>query len=514
MIFHGFPPKYDYKMDIFSLGFTMYSFMNPTNNEDEVNLPKITEKAKKGIIRRDFYKENRFYSPWLIKFVSLLYHNDQFERPSASYALEIFQKLQINPNYNYGFQSYNNQGNINNINVLFSRQDSSNIINNVNKFNTSVPSPMSNSAIQNNNFHNTNQPLNNLQRTNSLNFQNLNRIGALFLTNEMGRENRVLSSMKSLLQVLLRLDEKHYIQALTQSLFSDTNKDYSIYFIHSYYQMLNSILPKDLIPNQINQIIYKQDVNEVIRKVFIKNNSGISGTRPIILFYMINSIIKDEIFQYFNCKNNILDYIIQNNFMILNNIIPITDQTIYNSISQRIFEFKNEYKGPLVDNFYFFILSVSRCSRCNNLFGIRTIVTPFLQLDVKNPQNNILDLINNYFAVQNGMKYCENCGLQVQKKKKLYVLNSPKYLILEFEDKNFVNFNSNIMLPLFNGTMCQYEYISAIYKLKINNITDFVAVFKYKNNLYFYSDDKIAPCPQDYINSQCPSLAIFKNICK
>ena len=198
--------------------------------------------------------------------------------------------------------------------------------------------------------------------------------------------------------------------------------------------------------------------------------------------------------------------------MILNSIIPMTDPTIYNSISKQIFEFKNKYKGPLVDNFYFFILSVSRCSQCYNLFGIRTQVAQFLQLDVKNPQNNILDLINNYFAIQNGLKYCNKCGLQVQKMKKLYVLNAPEYLILEFEDNNCVNFNSDIILPLFNGMMCQYEYVSAIYKLKINNIIDFVAVFKYKNNLFFYSDDKIVSCPQGYMNSPCPSLAIFKKI--
>jgi hypothetical protein len=299
------------------------------------------------------------------------------------------------------------------------------------------------------------------------------------------------------------------------SLFTDMNIDYSKYFIYSYYQMLNSILPKNLILNQVAQVIYNQNVNEFIRKVFLNNNSGISGNRPIILFYMIISILKDDFLRYFNhYQNHILDHIIQNNFMSLNSIIPMTDPTIYNSISQQIFEFKNKYKGPLVDNFYFFILSVSRCSRCNNLFGIRTLVTHFLQLDVKNPQNNILDLINNYFAIQNGLKNCKNCGMEVQKMKKLYLLNAPNYLILELEDKNFINFNGNIMLSLFNGTLCQYEYVSAIYKLKINGVSDFVAVFKYNNNLFFYSDDKICSCPQDYINSQCPSLAIFKKISK
>ena len=514
MIFHGSPPNYDYKMDIFSLGFTMYSFMNPSNNENEINLPKKTERKNKNITRKDLYINNTFYDPWLIKFVIFLYHKDQFVRPSAARALEILQKLQFDPNYNYNFESINNQTNINNMNVLFSRQDSSNVINNMNNFNTTIPNAMSNSVQQiNTMMPSNNVPHSSIQRVNT--FSTLNGIEPLFLNAEMGQEIKVLSSMKSLLQVLLRLDGMDYIQAQTMSLFTDMHIDYSKYFIYSYYQMLNSILPKNLIPNQVAQVIYNQNVNEFIRKVFLNNNSGISGTRPIILFYMIISILKDDFLRYFNhYQNHILDHIIQNNFMSLNSIIPMTDPTIYNSISQQIFEFKNKYKGPLVDNFYFFILSVSRCSRCNNLFGIRTLVAQFLQLDVKNPQNNILDLINNYFAIQNGLKNCKNCGMEVQKIKKLYLLNAPNYLILELEDKNFINFNSNIMLSLFNGTLCQYEYVSAIYKLKINGVSDFVAVFKYNNNLFFYSDDKICSCPQDYVNSQCPSLAIFKKISK
>ena len=509
------PFNYDYKIDIFALGFTMYSVMNPTNNSDEDNLPKKTEGVQGMFSRRNVYIKNDFYDQWLIDFVESLYDDDQNRRPKAIDALNLLQKFLTNPKVTYIFnnlKSKASQENINNMNMQFMRSAPTKVINN---FNTTVPNPMSSSAQQINTMTNNNIPFTSVQRMNSSNITQINRKEPLFLNAEMSNDNRVLSSMKSLLQVLLRLDGMDYIQAQTMSLFTDMHIDYSKYFIHSYHQMLNSILPKNLIPNQVAQVIYNQNVNEFIRKVFLNNNSGISGTRPIILFYMITSILKDDILQYFNhYPNRVLDHIIQNNFMSLNSIIPMTNPTIYNSISQQIFEFKNKYKGPLVDNFYFLILSVSRCSRCNNLFGIRTLVTRFLQLDVKNPQNNILDLINNYFAIQNGLKNCNKCGIQVQKMKKLYLLNAPNYLVLEFEDKNFVNFNSNIMLPLFNGMMCQYEYVSAIYKLKINGVTDFVAVFKYNNNLFFYSDDKICSCPPNYINSQCPSLAIFKKISK
>lgn len=514
MKFYGSPTDYDYKMDIFSLGFTMYSFMNPTNNEDEVNLPQITIKNKGSHERQDLFIQNNFYEPWLIDFVELLYDNDQMIRPSAADALKLLKKFQTNPQTTYLFNKlkYNNrQENVKNINLIFRRMDS-NAVNSMSNV-APIPNPMVNSAQQMNNMFNTNMPSINLHRINSVEIQKKNRMEPIFLNNNMGKENRVISSMKSLLQVLYHLDNMNYIKAQILSLFSNTKIDYSPFFIHYFYQILNNVQPANC-GQLINQVNYTQYINQFIQRVFIKNKSGISGTRPIILFYMITSIIRDDFLNipYFNgYQNNIFDYMIQSNFSILNNLIPMTNPLVYNSVSQAIYNFKNNYKGHFVDNFYFFILSVSRCPNCNNLFGVRTQLSQFLQLEVKNPQNNISDLVSYYFCPKLGYgNYnCQNCGLKGQKTKKIYCLNLPNYLILEFEDKNAVNFSDNIFVPLFNGNNITYQFSSCIYKIKKNDISDFVAVFKTGNNYYFYSDDKIEQCPKEYINLQCPSLAIY-----
>ena len=514
MKFYGSPTDYDYKMDIFSLGFTMYSFMNPTNNEDEVNLPQITIKNKGSHERQDLFIQNNFYEPWLIDFVELLYDNDQMIRPSAADALKLLKKFQTNPQTTYLFNKlkYNNrQENVKNINLIFRRMDS-NAVNSMSNV-APIPNPMVNSAQQMNNMFNTNMPSINLHRINSVEIQKKNRMEPIFLNNNMSKENRVISSMKSLLQVLYHLDNMNYIKAQILSLFSNTKIDYSPFFIHYFYQILNNVQPANC-GQLINQVNYTQYINQFIQRVFIKNKSGISGTRPIILFYMITSIIRDDFLNipYFNgYQNNIFDYMIQSNFSILNNLIPMTNPLVYNSVSQAIYNFKNNYKGHFVDNFYFFILSVSTCPNCNNLFGVRTQLSQFLQLEVKNPQNNISDLVSYYFCPKLGYgNYnCQNCGLKGQKTKKIYCLNLPNYLILEFEDKNAVNFSDNIFVPLFNGNMFTYQFSSGIYKIKKNDISDFVAVFKTGNNYYFYSDDKIEQCPKEYINLQCPSLAIY-----
>jgi len=90
IIFSPQPLNYDYKIDIFSLGFTIYSLMNPSEG-GKLNLPQET----KGRERIDNNLVNTFYDTWLIDFVKLLYENNQENRPTAADALEVLKK---NPN--------------------------------------------------------------------------------------------------------------------------------------------------------------------------------------------------------------------------------------------------------------------------------------------------------------------------------------------------------------------------------------------------------------------------------
>ena len=91
IIFAPPPLYYDYKIDIFSLGFTIYSLMNPSLS-NKPNLPLIT-KGKYGIDLKRYENNliNNFYDNWLKDFVKLLYENNQKKRLSASQALEILK---------------------------------------------------------------------------------------------------------------------------------------------------------------------------------------------------------------------------------------------------------------------------------------------------------------------------------------------------------------------------------------------------------------------------------------
>ena len=73
---------YDYKCDIFSLGYSIYYLMNK-------ELPTQTKIVNSKMVRIDNPLKNNNYSPWLVKLVESLYSTDAKKRPTASEALKI-----------------------------------------------------------------------------------------------------------------------------------------------------------------------------------------------------------------------------------------------------------------------------------------------------------------------------------------------------------------------------------------------------------------------------------------
>ena len=82
---------YDYKCDIFSLGYSIYYLMNK-------ELPTQTKIVNSKMVRTDNPLKNNNYSPWLVKFVESLYSNDVKKRPTASEALKILENNLKNQN--------------------------------------------------------------------------------------------------------------------------------------------------------------------------------------------------------------------------------------------------------------------------------------------------------------------------------------------------------------------------------------------------------------------------------
>ena len=75
---------YDAKVDIFSLGYSIYYLMNK-------ELPTETKVLNSYVNRENKPLKSNNYSPWLVKFVESLFANERSKRPSASEALKILE---------------------------------------------------------------------------------------------------------------------------------------------------------------------------------------------------------------------------------------------------------------------------------------------------------------------------------------------------------------------------------------------------------------------------------------
>ena len=512
ILFVNAPRQYDYKVDIYSLGFTIFNLMNPPCGK---NFPIITVR-KEGNLERinlNINTESGPYDSWLVEFVQILYENDPKKRPTAADALGFLQSLQTNPKMT---EIYNK--------LKIKRK--STILNNL-AFITRDNNPQNINSVMNN-FYNNTQMVNNMsssaqQLNNNNNFAinyNYNRMNSSgqkaeeFLQPNSGSENRILSSIKCILRIFN--DKIKIMRAQLHSIFSNCEQNYyKELFINNFYEMMDIVEKRE--KGQINEVYYDQMLSNFIRNIIFNNSSGITGVRPIILVYMMASIFKDEFQQYFkNIYNNtIFDDIIRSNYFPLSCILPMNIPNVYKDISETILNFKDKYKSPFVDNFCFIILNLSRCPKCGNLMGIRDKhIGHFLQLDVPNPQNNIINLVNNFFIpkIFSGTRECGNCKFKGQKAIQNVCLNLPNYLFLEFEDKNLVYFSPQISVPLYNGQYYTYQYEASIYKRRTNTKTDFFAVIKTGYSYFLYLEDKFNQCPEATVNSPCPSLALYKKI--
>ena len=446
--------NYSYSIDIFSLGFTIYNLMNPKGNLR--NLPEII------INKKDFKREkveinNNYYSPWLIQFIKKFYIHDTDLRPSSNEALQ-----ELN-------------GHISQYNIDMNKKIHVTYLNNIdNNFDIDV---------------------------------------LYFLKPSNSRQIKLITSMKSLMQILYKLDVIKNIKNQMNNFNQPEN--YNKTLLYSFLDLLDIMSHYE--NKIINKDIYENNLLTFINQTFKKNKSRISGIIPSNLFYMLLSTFSKEINEFFpNFYNHAFDELFNtNNKTPFSSYINIPHENdLINFINNN---YKSNYKGPFVDNFFFILLQYQQCDKCKHI-SLKPLILQLLGLNVQNEQEKIQDLINR--KINESYLYknkCIKCGsINVKFIKKNYFLNLPNYLVLELEDKNKIFFDELVNIPLFNKKEIKYEFVSCIYKNKNNNISRYNSVIKNKNkNIFEICDDDneniISDIDMD-LNVICTSIAIYKKI--
>ena len=441
---------YDYKVDIFSLGFAIYNLMEPIGKGK--NLPWKTKENDESYERVKVPKNNdNHYSKWLVEFIESLYDNNVEKRPTSSEALEklntYISRNKININQTIHVTYLNNAKSI---------------------FPTTVLE---------------------------------------FLKPSNARKIKLITSMKSLLQVLFRLDNMKKIKENIRSYNEPVN--YKETLLKSFFDILDVMENYD--QKLLQKDVYEEEISKFINQTFRKNKSSISGIIPSNLFFMLLETFKLEIYQNFNfLYNDTFDDLYNSNKYPFSNL-NIKKQDKLNSF---IDKYKTYCKGPFVNNFYFVNLKLQECEECKEISPY-----PFtyqnVPLDIQKNEENIQELIDKYMFSSFSKNICQKCKKTVRLNEKNIFLNTPLYLVLELEDFGNVLFEDSINIMTFDEKEVYYEFVSCICKTKDdNNVSKYIAIVINKDTHVFetYSDDNIKIDEDLNLNLNCPSLAFYKKI--
>ena len=415
---------YDYKCDIYSLGYTMYYAMNFCLPEQR----KVYGSDQQ--VKRYFSgKSGNYYDPRLIQLIDTMYRDNPNERPTASQALKELESITNN----------NNKINITNLNY----------------------------------FHST-------------------------------VDNKLISSMKSVLYFFHGVDNMKLIMNIVINKLGNNqlmNNNFALLFFNMYdmvYKRRN---------NQINNNQFNESIIFFINQLK-RRNPSINGIRPVILYYSILTLFKEDYGQArWDNKIGQKKYII-NGFP--QNMFP----NIYSSINDYVLTYRN----PLIDVFYFIIIECIKCPNCNSFYNVNTRVANFLSLDNKE-QNSIMNLVKMQFG-RNFIKQfmqCNFCGYRGNLIEEKYFFDTPDYLVLDLYEEAKVTFDNEIDLSEYVKTDMQppeskkYDLFAVINKeINFDNNLQFIISIKEKGQWIFCSGDNIEKCGPESIGVGIPSCAIYK----
>jgi hypothetical protein len=186
---------------------------------------------------------------------------------------------------------------------------------------------------------------------------------------------------------------------------------------------------------------------------------------------------------------------------------------IYEDIKQ----FERNYANPLVDFFYFILVVLTKCNKCGKIIDAKAKVSYFIN-PIEISGANVSNLIMNFMAFpleanSNENQYCNLCNSNDNVKKEYSFLNTPKYLIIDFQR----NYNSNYYLDnKINLTQYAMSNIGPtiynLYTVITKNNQTYVAYITYRNKYFkFFDKNNIQEVLyQEVINCTAPVFAIYQ----
>jgi hypothetical protein len=241
------------------------------------------------------------------------------------------------------------------------------------------------------------------------------------------------SSIASVIQCLYYCF-KDLICASNKGLFSyDTVKIIEKVNIEKHLNFLNSIQN------------FRNKASQIIPEFY----NGTEEIKPIFAFIGICSCINKE----FKKQNNICQNFIFRDFKEMKDVPRLLFPKVY----EKIEDFKKKYNNPFANNFYYMLLSLTKCPKCNYVLKAEINDnyedSSYISL-IGLAAGKVSDLLKQYMSkltkYSHFINRCENCKNYGPDKNEVGFLNSPKYLLFLFEGEKQITLDDSIDLTNYS----------------------------------------------------------------
>ena len=421
--------NYDYRCDIYSLGLAMLCLMLKDKPMIVVKNPETKEfeaKLKEGI-----FEKLSSYNEYLIKLIKRMLNDDINYRPTSSQCYDELEKIKDiikNPDDELAkiyLKNKNEPGKRkkNEIKVIIpEKKNCSNQPKKTPQLNYGYSADYSNPYMMS-----QGQGLygygysQSTQITSQGPSQYYSMGGYAYYPNQYYQNFSKNSSLASVIQCLSYCFKDY---ELTNFKFCCQNPNFFSYDIVNMIESVNTNC------SNINFLMSLQTFRNKASN-FIQRFKGTEEIEPIWAYFELCSYINKE----FRINNSICPNIIYRDFKELEEVPKSRFPRVYQTIET----FKMDYHSNFVNNFYYILLDLIKCPECDCVLnaeikdgqGVSSFI-PLLGILI----DKVSNLLDNYLSKQlnsNFVYQCTNCNYRGPGKNEVGFLNTPKYLLFDFE---------------------------------------------------------------------------------
>jgi len=573
--------NYDYRCDIYSLGLTMLFIMQELKPFKYKKNP-LTKRVEERTFKEEIWEKLKSYSynEYLIKLIKRMLEQNINFRPTSSQCydeLQYIKQIIKNPDDEEANQYLNNKNDpnkkienkmkvkvkkqsnnenqhsvtqINNNNNMNNNYNTNTFINNNNVFNNSntyirnytnnnsfnnnntfIYNNINNTCINNNTFINNNIYNNTFINNNpylksySYDYAYLNPYqpyynnGSYMMNYQNNNQNNLMNNNTYIYQNNQNISKNSSIASVIQCLYNIFKENNGIVNL-KFCCNNNNLFSHDIVEviakvETEKQVIFLNSIQNFRNKASIMIPNYYSGTEeidPIFAFFGICFYINNEFREQDNIYQNFVEF----------EEMEEVPKEKFPKVYETIDNFKKNYHSPFANDFYYILLNLIKCPKCNYVLnaeirdnnGVSSFIPlPGLFID------KVSNLLEQYMSQQfdsHSSYTCQNCDYKGPGKDEVGFLNNPSYLLFNFEGEKEIKVLDEF-IDLSNYTLSKsvnnkYKLISFI----TNENDKYIAYIKNERNIWCkFNEENIMEEDVLVTRNNCiPHIAIYeKQIC-